>query len=206
MEYSVHGVAALNQFDAPLGAMPNDTMRAAEVSPGGSVSSVSPLVARACAGDAQSFQRLHERFCRYVHAILVANGCAADADDLEQEVFLAAWRHLPELRSHEHFPGWLAAIARSHAQRGAARIRKRPQPIEHDVMAHDTDSELEIDVLSVLRELPEAYRETLALRLIEGLSGPEIASLTGLTHGSVRVNLTRGMELLRTALTERGWR
>lgn len=206
MEYSVHGVADLNEFDASLEALRSATARTADSAAENAESTVSKIVARASAGDSRSFQQLHERFCRYVHAILVANGCAADADDLEQEVFLAAWRHLPELRSHEHFPGWLAAIARSHAQRGAARIRKRPQPIEHDVMAHDTDSGLEIDVLSVLRELPEAYRETLALRLIEGLSGPEIASLTGLTHGSVRVNLTRGMELLRTALTERGWR
>lgn len=49
---------------------------------------------------------------------------------------------------------------------------------------------------------PEAYRETLLLRLVEGLTGPEIAERTGLTAGSVRVNLHRGMALLRAALTE----
>ena len=52
--------------------------------------------------------------------------------------------------------------------------------------------------------LPEAYRETLVLRLCEGLDGPEIAARTGLTHGSVRVNLTRGMALLRPLLAARG--
>ena len=56
--------------------------------------------------------------------------------------------------------------------------------------------------LAAIRSLPDAYRETLLLRLVEGLTGPEIAERTGLTAGSVRVNLHRGMALLRAALTE----
>ena len=55
-------------------------------------------------------------------------------------------------------------------------------------------------VLRTIRGLPEAYRETLLLRLVEGLGGPEIAALTGLTPESVRVNLHRGMHKLRAAL------
>ena len=58
--------------------------------------------------------------------------------------------------------------------------------------------------LACIQELPVAYRETLVLRLCEGLSGPEIAARTGLTHGSVRVNLTRGMALLRPLLQASG--
>ena len=55
-------------------------------------------------------------------------------------------------------------------------------------------------VLAAIRRLPEAYRETLVLRLVEGMTGPEIAERTGLTPGSVRVNLHRGMQMLREAL------
>jgi RNA polymerase sigma-70 factor (ECF subfamily) len=55
-------------------------------------------------------------------------------------------------------------------------------------------------VLATIRTLPEAYREPLLLRLVEGMSGSEIAERTGLTHGSVRVNLHRGMTLLRQKL------
>jgi len=55
-------------------------------------------------------------------------------------------------------------------------------------------------ILGVIRGLPEAYRETLILRLVEGLTGPEIAERTGLTAGSVRVNLHRGMQMLREKL------
>jgi RNA polymerase sigma-70 factor (ECF subfamily) len=41
----------------------------------------------------------------------------------------------------------------------------------------------------------------LILRLVEGMTGPEIAARTGMTHGSVRVNLHRGMEQLRAKLS-----
>jgi RNA polymerase sigma-70 factor (ECF subfamily) len=55
-------------------------------------------------------------------------------------------------------------------------------------------------VLAAIRALPEAYRETLVLRLVEGMTGPEIAQRTGLTAASVRVNLHRGMKQLRARL------
>ena len=54
--------------------------------------------------------------------------------------------------------------------------------------------------IRAIRALPEAYRETLLMRLVEGMSGPEIAHATGMTPASVRVNLHRGMHKLRQAL------
>ena len=68
----------------------------------------------------------------------------------------------------------------------------------HDATAARTEA---LAVLEVIRTLPEAYRETLVLRLVEGLTGPEIAERTGLTPASVRVNLHRGMKLLRERLS-----
>jgi RNA polymerase sigma-70 factor (ECF subfamily) len=56
------------------------------------------------------------------------------------------------------------------------------------------------EALAAIRALPEAYRETLMMRLVEGMTGPEIAARTGLEPGSVRVNLHRGMKLLRRKL------
>ena len=55
-------------------------------------------------------------------------------------------------------------------------------------------------MLEAIRSLPEAYRESLALRLVQGMTGPEIADRLGLTPGSVRVNLHRGMKRLRDRL------
>ena len=50
------------------------------------------------------------------------------------------------------------------------------------------------------RFLPEAYRDLLMMRLVEGLTGPEIAQRLDRTPGSVRVSLHRGMALLRAEL------
>ena len=63
--------------------------------------------------------------------------------------------------------------------------------------AVDSDAFL---VLARIRSLPEAYRETLIMRLVEGMTGPEIAERSGLTPESVRVNLCRGMKMLRELL------
>jgi RNA polymerase sigma-70 factor (ECF subfamily) len=57
-------------------------------------------------------------------------------------------------------------------------------------------------ILALVRSLPETYREPLILRLVEGMTGPEIAARTGLTPGSVRVNLHRGMQQLREKLSQ----
>ncbi len=69
-----------------------------------------------------------------------------------------------------------------------------------DSAATDSSISRATEILDLIRGLPEAYRETLVLRLVEGMTGPEIAGRTGLTPASVRVNLHRGMKLLREKL------
>jgi RNA polymerase sigma-70 factor (ECF subfamily) len=59
------------------------------------------------------------------------------------------------------------------------------------------------EAIEAIQSLPEAYREPLLLRLIEGYSGTEIAVFCGLTAESVRVNLHRGFKLLREQLGDR---
>ena len=96
---------------------------------------------------------------------------------------------------------WILTIARNRA---TDHVRgKRPIAMGDDLpdlpVPASRASEA-AQVLTALRELPEAYQETLILRLVEGMSGPEIAEQTGLSPGSVRVNLHRGMKLLRDKL------
>ena len=72
-----------------------------------------------------------------------------------------------------------------------------------ETVAHEASPEVAAEAaaaIAAIQELPEAYRETLAMRLIAGMSGPEIATITGLTPDSVRVNLHRGFRLLRERL------
>jgi len=158
------------------------------------------LVAAARQGDRDAYGKLYHRFAPMVHGVLLARVPREDVDDLVQDVFLQAMRRLPSLREAAAFGGWLLAIARNrardHWRRGEdtvelkAEVAGAPHP-EGDALR----------VLAAIRRLPEAYRETLVLRLVEGMTGPEIACRTGLTPGSVRVNLHRGMQQLREALS-----
>jgi RNA polymerase sigma-70 factor (ECF subfamily) len=158
------------------------------------------LAAAARAGDRAAFAALHERYGRMVHAVLLARVPAGVADDLVQDVFVAALERIGELRAVEAFGGWLAQIAR-HRAVDHLRARRAEAPFEADAVVAGGQVAAEArEALAAIRALPEAYRETLLMRLCEGLTGPEIAERTGLTPGSVRVNLHRGMQLLRARL------
>jgi RNA polymerase sigma-70 factor, ECF subfamily len=159
------------------------------------------LVRGAQAGDQAAFTELYERYARVIHGILLARVPTAEVDDLVQDVFLAAWNRLTSLREPAAFGGWLAMIARNRAtdfHRRSPELTELPA----DLAAHDATAErVEAHrLLEIVRTLPAAYRETLVLRLVEGLTGPEIADRTGLTAASVRVNLHRGFKMLRDRL------
>ncbi len=157
------------------------------------------LVEAARRGDRGAFGMLYERYGRMVHGVLLARVRPADADDLTQDVFLIAWRRLRSLRDPAAFGGWLVTIARRRAIDHLRQARDEVELEETHLGRNDPDWEAHA-ALAALRTLPKAYRETLILRLVEGMTGPEIAERTGLTPGSVRVNLHRGMKLLRQRL------
>ena len=166
----------------------------------------SDLVRAAQKGDRASFGQLYEKYGRMVHGLLLAKIPAHAVDDLTQDVFMKALRQLMTLRDHARFGAWLGAIARNLAndyyrrsvpEESLAKDGEASDPADPRSVA---DQEESARVLDVIRNLPEAYRETLILRLVEGMSGPEIAARTGMTAGSVRVNLHRGMEQLREKL------
>lgn len=162
-------------------------------------------VERAKTGDQAAFARLHRAFGATVHGLLLARVDPASADDLTQEVFLAAWQRLEYLHDPQAWPAWLGTIARNRAvdhQRRRAGAR-RPGTLPPDLPTSSADAATRLDaehLLAHIRALPEAHAEPLILRLVEGLSGPEIAERTGRTPGSVRVNLHRGMKMLRERL------
>src|SRR4029077_1723519 len=167
------------------------------------------LVRAAREGDRDAFERLYDRYARMVHGILLARVPPREVDDLVQEVFLQALRQLHALRDVSRFGAWLGTITRNRANdyfRKAIPDEKVTEPVDEnhgDERSNDHAAEQEAAIiLEVVRRLPEAYREPLILRLVEGMTGPEIAARTGLTHGSVRVNLCRGMQMLREQLGE----
>jgi RNA polymerase sigma-70 factor (ECF subfamily) len=196
---------------AGLGLRPVRERFAAEVSED------ARLVGDARAGDRAAFGRLYDRYARMVHGVLLAKVPVGDVDDLVQDVFLLALRRLSTLREPGSFGAWLAAIARNQANDYHRRSVPEDQ-LTDDASENESefsnvsgdrpsgdrpsgdDSSSAVAILDAIRTLPDAYRETLILRLVEGMTGPEIAARTGLTHGSVRVNLHRGMQQLRAKL------
>ena len=160
------------------------------------------LVALAQQGDRTAFGQLYERYARMVHGILLARVPSAEIDDLVQDIFVQAMRQVHTLRDITRFGGWLAAVTRNRANDFHRRSVKQVEWSEESHGGEVRRSVLDdgTAILEVIRGLPEAYRETLILRLVEGMTGPEIAERTGLKAGSVRVNLHRGMEMLRKKL------
>ena len=140
--------------------------------------SLSGTIRAVAGGDRDAFARLYADYSRMV---------------------VTAYTRIRELREPEAFGGWIAAIARNRATDYLRQSREQIE-LPEELPGGDPIEAETFAVLDVIRGLPAAYRDTLLMRLVEGMSGQEIADRTGLAPGSVRVNLHRGMKLLREKL------
>jgi RNA polymerase sigma-70 factor, ECF subfamily len=169
------------------------------------------LVKLSQAGHRDAFGLLYQRYARMVHGILLAKVPVLEAEDLVQDVFLRVLPRLNNLRETARFGAWLATITRNMAKdyyrQPRVQVERADDSRTPDATAAPDEQATAsgaAEILDAVRSLPEAYRETLILRLVEGMTGPEISAKTGLSHGSVRVNLNRGMRQLREKLGQRG--
>ena len=172
------------------------------------------LVLRARAGDRAAFEELVRRTSRLIFARLYLDtGSVHRAEDLLQETLLLAYRSLRKLTDPSAFRPWVLGIAHNvliDAARKDARL-KRSGPVADtppDAVpsagwsppeAAERD-ELRRHVLAALRSLPEEYRLPLALRYLAGADYETIGEQLGLTNGSLRGLLHRGLKLLRDRL------
>lgn len=186
------GQGVLSVRDRSRSATPEDTL----------------LVGAARNGDRAAFGHLYDRYAPMVHGVLLVKVPRDEVADLVQDVFMIALRRLSTLRDNGSFGGWLAAIARNRAsdyhRRSWPRKQLEDEPSVQDIEAGHAGRDHEHEaaaILEAIKSLSGAYRETLILRLVEGMTGPEIAARTGMTPGSVRVNLHRGMQQLRAKLS-----
>ena len=157
------------------------------------------LVRAVLDGDRDVYGRLYSLYAPLVHGILLARMPRCEVEDTVQEIFLHALKKLHTLRDANAFGPWIAMIARNRAMDFHRKSRETVE-VSDQIPANDTRNTKAVEILEIIRTLPDAYRETLVLRLVEGMTGPEIATRTGLTAASVRVNLHRGMKLLREKL------
>jgi RNA polymerase sigma-70 factor (ECF subfamily) len=170
------------------------------------------LVVSAQRGDRAAFEELVRRTSRLVLARLyLETGDAHQAEDLLQETMLTAFRSLGQLTEPAKFRAWLLRIAANtaiDAARHNHRLKRSAQPLRaHEAVAPEDQlarEETRQQVLAVLRSLPEEYRLPLTLRYLSGSDYDTIQMQMGLTNGSLRGLLHRGLKLLREELQRAG--
>jgi RNA polymerase sigma-70 factor (ECF subfamily) len=174
------------------------------------------LVRSAQRGDRAAFEELVRRTSRLVWARLyLETGDVHHAEDLLQETLLTAFRSLEQLEEPDKFRPWLLRISQNaaiDASRRKSRLKRGPEPKEGTERLRlvpgptpgpDEEAErqeMRQKVLEVLRSLPEEYRLPLTLRFIAGADYETIQLQMGLTNGSLRGLLHRGMKLMRAEL------
>ncbi|MEW6434752.1 MAG: sigma-70 family RNA polymerase sigma factor [Myxococcota bacterium] len=181
------------------------------------------LLARARAGDVSGFEALVEKHKDRVYALaLRMTNSEADAAEVSQEAFLAAFRNLKEFRGDAQFGSWVHRIA---ANTALMRLRKRKAAAEtlestleveptfnergslmdtvsnwRDAEGDALDAELRVAIETAAASLADEYRQVFVLRDLEGLSYEEIAELTGDTVAAIKSRLHRARLSLRAAI------
>jgi RNA polymerase sigma-70 factor, ECF subfamily len=171
------------------------------------------LVARAREGDLRAFEALVRRYQRPLyHLALRMTGCSGDAEDVVQEVFLTAWRRLPEIRDDAALPGWLYRTTTRRCLNVLRRSRPTAEfdettpaptqaPGEDPQRAAEASQQVRA-LTAALARLPPTQRAVWLLREVHGRSYEEIATLLATTPHAVRGRLARARvqlaELMQT--------
>lgn len=163
------------------------------------------VVSLARLGDKAAYSELVRRHQSWIRNLLRRLcGNAALADDLGQQVFLAAWLGLAQLRTVEAFPGWLRMLA----VRGWLKHCRRKNPLHaaadvDDVAlaAADSSTAESIDIECALATLSDAERVCIVLCYHEGLSHTAVAELVALPLGTVKSHVLRGRQKLQAYLS-----
>lgn len=164
------------------------------------------LVLRARDGSDAAFARLVERHQAAVRGFLrrTLGGGWAEADDVAQETFLAAWRTLRSLKDPAGVRSWLLGIAWRRAQ---DRIRSGQRAAARDLAWLDEtetpagiSNEDRMALADAMGELPPDVRACVALCLADGWSHGEASLALGLPLGTVKSHVARGRARLLKAL------
>ena len=171
------------------------------------------LADRARRGDVAAFEALVcarlDRVLRLATAIVLDE---AEAADVAQETFVAAWRQLPGLRESVGFDGWLTRIAVNEAKMALrARHRRRVREIAVDdaalaaaatgpAMAGAGAGADTRRLASALGRLDADQRVLLALHHLQGRDVADLAATLGVPAGTVKSRLFAARRALRAAL------
>jgi RNA polymerase sigma-70 factor (ECF subfamily) len=161
------------------------------------------------AGDADAaLRQLYTRYAQALHRYVERFGPdLASADDIVQETFIRAWRHLPQLGPDDQLVRpWLYRVARNLLIDANRRARSRPVTVEAradlDLRADDEfdqvmDRQL---VADALQKLSPAHRMVLVETFYRGGTTAMVARQLGIPHGTARSRLHYALDALREQL------
>ncbi len=168
------------------------------------------LAVAATCGDLDAFGTLAQRYRRAVERIAASIAGAEAAEDVAQDVFLLAFKALPDLDEPESFAAWLSAITRNRAIRWLRNERRMPRVEFDDTLllyidaasaregrSASASADLAADVVEGIERLPEGLRLTMRLRWLDEMPIRQIAAFTGVPASSVKWRLFEGKRLLR---------
>ena len=170
------------------------------------------LVARSLAGDRDAFSRIVSRYQTLVCSLAYSRiGNLGQSEDVAQETFITAWKHLRLLREPARLRAWLCGIVRNRIYKSLRREGREPahaaEPLEivHDAPAsealpseHAVSREEEAILWRSLEKIPEIYREPLILFYREHQSVEAVATELELSEDAVKQRLARGRRLLQS--------
>lgn len=172
------------------------------------------LIRAMAAGSSKALDALYQRYGSALLSFLTARlGDRQWAEEILQDVMLAAWDHAASFRGESSVYTWLLTIARNRALNATRRHSLPANPIDDhiDIQSGDTGVQEKVEreadklvVRKAINQLPPHFREVLVLVFYNQLSGAEVASVLGVNLGTVKSRLNRAKAALREALIKEG--
>lgn len=172
------------------------------------------LVREAQAGGRAAFDNLVARYAiAVVRSAYVIVGDQDEAEDVAQDAFIAAYRHMSAYRHDAPFGAWLRRIAVNRAYDHVRRrqrqtklvddiIAESPRSEEDQAVRHARLNEESAEVRELIAGLDETNRAIVSLRFLDGMQIKEIAATLGMPDGTIKRRLHEVLKLLRARLTE----
>src|SRR5215471_11870563 len=169
------------------------------------------LVTRSLDGDRDAFGHIVSRYQSLICSLAYsATGSLGQSQDLAQETFITAWKHLRLLRERQKLRPWLCGIARCLIGKALRRDGREPahasEPLDlvQESAAEEPlpserliTKEEEAILWRSIERIPAIYREPLVLFYREHQSIENVAAALDLTEDTVKQRLSRGRKLLR---------
>ncbi|UTW62011.1 sigma-70 family RNA polymerase sigma factor [bacterium SCSIO 12741] len=131
------------------------------------------------------------------------------AEEATQDVLLQCIRKMDRYEGRSRLSTWVYQIARNHALNELRKRKSAPETLEFNSETHGSfespsdKKELKKWVRQFIGSLPEKQRELVTLFYLNELNLKEISALTGETEGSIKVNLFRARQALKSRITDR---